>query len=89
MNFVKGSHENLIVPHEDNFDELNLLSRDKEVKVDVAKEDKSSGALGTGEISLQHGLMVHGSGQYKPRPPNWCRDALFEPACEKTKQCAL
>ena len=27
MNFVKGSHKNPIVPHEDNFDELNLLSR--------------------------------------------------------------
>jgi ectoine hydroxylase-related dioxygenase (phytanoyl-CoA dioxygenase family) len=62
MNFVKGSHKNPIVPHADNFDELNLLSRGQEVKVDVAEEDKSSGALGTGEISLHHGLMIHGSG---------------------------
>ena len=62
MNFVKGSHKNPIVPHEDNFDELNLLSRGQEVKVDVAEEDKSSGALGTSEISLHHGLMIHGSG---------------------------
>ena len=27
MYFVKGGHENPITPHEDSFDELNLLSR--------------------------------------------------------------
>ena len=25
--FVRGSHKNPIIPHEDSFDELNLLSR--------------------------------------------------------------
>ena len=62
MDFVKGSHKSPIIPHEDSFDELNLLSRGQEIKVDVAEKDKSSGALATGEISLHHGLMIHGSG---------------------------
>ena len=62
MDFVKGSHKSPIIPHEDNFDELNLLSRGQEIKVNVAEEDKSSGALATGEMSLHHGLMIHGSG---------------------------
>jgi ectoine hydroxylase-related dioxygenase (phytanoyl-CoA dioxygenase family) len=62
MDFVKGSHKNPIVPYEDSFDELNLLSRGQEFKVDAAEEDKSSGALATGKISLHHGLMIHGSG---------------------------
>ena len=62
MDFVKGSHENPIIPHEDSFDELNLLSRGQEIKVKVAKADKTSGALATGELSLHHGLMIHGSG---------------------------
>jgi hypothetical protein len=62
MDFVKGSHKSSIIPHEDSFDELNLLSRGQEIKVNVAEEDKSSGALATGEMSLHHGLMIHGSG---------------------------
>ena len=62
MDFVKGSHKSPIIPHEDSFDELNLLSRGQEIKVNVAEEDKSSGALATGEMSLHHGLMIHGSG---------------------------
>ena len=62
MDFVKGSHKSPIIPHEDSFDELNLLSRGQEIKVKVAKADKTSGALATGELSLHHGLMIHGSG---------------------------
>ena len=62
MYFVKGGHENPITPHEDSFDELNLLSRGQEFKVEVAKADKTCGALATGELSLHHGLMIHGYG---------------------------
>ena len=88
MDFVKGSHKSPIVPHADSFDELNLLSRGQEIKVDVAEEDKSSGALAL-EISLHARLMIHGSGANTSHGRrDWCRDALFEPACEKTKQCA-
>ena len=62
MEFVKGSHKTTIIPHEDSFDELNLLSRGQEIKVDVAEQDKTCGALITRELSLHHGLMIHGSG---------------------------
>lgn len=62
MDFVKASHQSPIIPHEDSFDEHNLLSRGQEIKVYVAEKDKTCGALDTGELSLHHGLMIHGSG---------------------------
>ena len=62
MNFVKGSHKNAILEHEDTFDENNLLSRGQEVKVDVAEEDKVPIEIHPGQISLHHGLTIHGSG---------------------------
>ena len=62
MDFVKGSHKNSILPHEDTFDENNLLSRGQEVKVDVAPEDRVPIVLQPGEFSLHHGLTIHGSG---------------------------
>ena len=62
MDFVKGSHKNRIVPHEDSFDKFNLLSRGQEIKVEVTKADKTCGTLDAGELSLHHGLMIHGSG---------------------------
>ncbi len=34
MDFVKASHKNPILPHEDSFDENNLLSRGQEIAVD-------------------------------------------------------
>ncbi|MGB1236415.1 MAG: phytanoyl-CoA dioxygenase family protein, partial [Planktomarina sp.] len=40
----------------------NLLSRGQEIQVDVAEEDKVCAALAPGQISLHHGLTVHGSG---------------------------
>lgn len=62
MDFVRGSHKNPILPHEDTFDENNLLSRGQEVKVDVAPEDRVPIVLQPGEFSLHHGLTIHGSG---------------------------
>ncbi len=62
MNFVKGSHKNAILEHEDTFDENNLLSRGQEVKVDVAEKDKTPIEIHPGQISLHHGLTIHGSG---------------------------
>lgn len=62
MDFVKGSHKNPIIPHKDTFDDKNLLSRGQEIQVDVAEEDKVCAALQPGQISLHHGLMIHGSG---------------------------
>lgn len=62
MDFVRGSHKNPILPHEDTFDENNLLSRGQEIKVDVADEDKVAIEIHPGQMSLHHGLTIHGSG---------------------------
>ncbi|AEI94919.1 putative phytanoyl-CoA dioxygenase family protein [Roseobacter litoralis Och 149] len=62
MDFVRGSHKNAILPHEDTFAENNLLSRGQEVQVDVADADKVPIEIHPGQISLHHGLTIHGSG---------------------------
>ena len=62
MNFVRGSHNNPILPHTDTFSGNNLLSRGQEVAVDVADADKTHIALQPGQMSLHHGLTIHGSG---------------------------
>jgi hypothetical protein len=62
MDFVQASHKNPILPHEDSFDDHNLLSRGQEIKVDVSPEDRVAVELEPGEISLHHGLTIHGSG---------------------------
>ncbi len=62
MATVRGSHKNAILPHEDTFAENNLLSRGQEVQVEVAETDKVHLALQPGQMSLHHGLAIHGSG---------------------------
>ena len=62
MDFVRGSHKNPILPHEDTFDDNNLLSRGQEIQVEVAEEDKVPIEIHPGEMSLHHGLTIHGSG---------------------------
>ena len=62
MNFVRASHKNPILPHEDTFDANNLLSRGQEVRVDVDPADKVAIELQPGQMSLHHGLTIHGSG---------------------------
>ncbi len=62
MDFVRGSHKNSILPHEDTFDDNNLLSRGQEIRVEVANEDKVAIEIHPGQMSLHHGLTIHGSG---------------------------
>jgi ectoine hydroxylase-related dioxygenase (phytanoyl-CoA dioxygenase family) len=62
MDFVRGSHKNAILPHDDTFDKNNLLSRGQEVRVDVAESDKVNIEIHPGQMSLHHGLTIHGSG---------------------------
>ncbi len=62
MDFVRGSHKQAILPHDDTFDENNLLSRGQEVQVDVAEADKVNIEIHPGQMSLHHGLTIHGSG---------------------------
>ena len=62
MDFVRGSHRNPILPHEDTFAANNLLSRGQEIQVEVAESDKVAIELQPGQMSLHHGLTIHGSG---------------------------
>jgi ectoine hydroxylase-related dioxygenase (phytanoyl-CoA dioxygenase family) len=62
MEFVRASHKNPILPHEDTFDESNILSRGQEVRVEVNEVDKVPVEIHPGQMSLHHGLMIHGSG---------------------------
>ncbi len=62
MDFVRGSHKNPILPHEDTYDENNLLSRGQEIRVEIAEEDRVPAILQPGQMSVHHGLMIHGSG---------------------------
>ena len=62
MDMVAGSHKNPILAHKDSDDANNLLSRGQEVAVDVAPEDLTAVELQPGQMSLHHGLMIHGSG---------------------------
>ena len=62
MDFVAGSHKNPILPHKDTYSDLNLLSRGQEVQVDVQPDDKTAIELRPGQMSLHHGLTIHGSG---------------------------
>ncbi|QGX97684.1 phytanoyl-CoA dioxygenase family protein [Roseovarius faecimaris] len=61
MNFVRGSHKNPILPHVDTHDANNLLSRGQEIRVDVAEEDREAIEIHPGQMSLHHGLTIHGS----------------------------
>ena len=63
MDFVKESFRNPILPHNDTFSKDNLLSRGQEIKVDILEKDKVHITLKPGEMSLHHGLTIHGSGQ--------------------------
>ena len=62
MDFVRGSHKRAILPHADTFDANNLLSRGQEVQADVADADKVAIEIHPGQMSLHHGLTIHGSG---------------------------
>ncbi len=62
MDFVRASHKNAILPHSDTFDANNLLSRGQEVSVEVADKDKVAIEIHPGQMSLHHGLTIHGSG---------------------------
>ena len=62
MEFVKGSHKNRILPHEDTYSSKSLLSRGQEVQVEIPSENRILAELKPGQMSIHHGLMIHGSG---------------------------
>lgn len=61
MKFWPGSHRMAQLPHQDTFDENNLLSRGQALKVNVPEDEAANMPLAAGEISLHHVKMVHGS----------------------------
>lgn len=61
VDLVQGSHKNPILPHKDTQAQDNILSRGQEVTVDVRDEDRTHVILAPGEMSLHHGLAIHGS----------------------------
>ncbi len=62
MEFVRESHKNKILPHDDTFSENSLLSRGQEIQVDIPEKKRVFAELDPGQMSLHHGLMIHGSG---------------------------
>ena len=60
MQVVPGTHRSQ-VPHEDRFDDANLLSRGQEVAVKVDPATVVDVVLQPGEMSLHHVLLFHGS----------------------------
>ena len=60
MQVVPGTHR-AQVPHEDRFDDANLLSRGQEVAVKVDPASVVDVVLQPGEMSLHHVLLFHGS----------------------------
>ena len=60
MQVVPGTHR-AQVPHEDRFDDANLLSRGQEIAVQVDPASVVDVVLQPGEMSLHHVLLFHGS----------------------------
>ena len=62
MKFVPGSHKERIVPHNDTYDENNLLTRGQEIAVEVDEADAVAAELQPGQASIHHGHLFHASG---------------------------
>jgi len=69
MQVVPGTHR-AQVPHEDRFDDANLLSRGQEVAVKVDPATVVDVELQPGQMSLHHVLLFHGS---EPNRSSWPR----------------
>ena len=91
MKFIPGSHKNTIVPHNDTFDENNLLTRGQEISVEVNENEAVYAELDPGQASFHHGLLFHSSG------PNTTNDRRIGSAIryisasmkQKTGDCPL
>ena len=60
MKFVAGTHKSQM-SHKDTFHQDNLLTRGQEIGVDVDEKDAVLAELKTGQASLHHVLLAHGS----------------------------
>ena len=73
MRVVPGTHLKDQLPHKDTFAENNLLTRGQEVAVEVQGDRAVDLTLKTGEMSLHHVRIVHGS---EPNRANYRRMGL-------------
>jgi ectoine hydroxylase-related dioxygenase (phytanoyl-CoA dioxygenase family) len=62
MRFVTGSHRDGQISHRDTYGLDNLLSRGQEIEVEHDPILEVPVELEAGEVSVHHGLTVHGSG---------------------------
>lgn len=60
MKFIAGTHKSQ-APHADTFHKDNLLSRGQEIAVEVNENEAVYAELKTGQASLHHVLLFHGS----------------------------
>src|SRR5271167_87940 len=67
MEYIPGSHKLDQIPHRDTFAKHNLLTRGQEVMVEVDHSRRRIITLRSGEMSLHHVRLVHGS---PPNPSN-------------------
>jgi non-heme Fe2+,alpha-ketoglutarate-dependent halogenase len=61
MKFIRGSHNGPLFEQQDTFEENNLLSRGQAVKTDVDETLAVMTPLKSGEMSLHHVRVIHGS----------------------------
>ena len=61
MRVIPGTHKLDQVPHQDTFNQANLLSRGQEVMVEVDERQAQMLPLSAGEMSLHHVRLIHGS----------------------------
>ncbi len=61
MGVVPGTHLREVVPHQDTFDDNNMLSRGQEIAVEIDAEKTVDLTLRPGQMSLHHVKIFHGS----------------------------
>ncbi|SFR56350.1 hypothetical protein SAMN04488002_3234 [Litoreibacter janthinus] len=81
LDFIRATHEHAILPQEDTFDGYNLFYRGQAVKVEEAEDDKATDRIQPGQMSLHHGLTIHGLG------PNALTIAASPPSCDTCVPC--
>jgi hypothetical protein len=69
MRVIPGSHQLDQIPHRDTFAENNLLSRGQEIEVEVDERRAVDVVLESGEMSLHHVRLIHGSAPHGASHP--------------------
>ena len=62
MRVLPGSHQGELMPHKDEFQDNNMLTRGQEISVEVDEAKAVPMPLRPGELSLHNGRMAHASG---------------------------